>query len=68
MLLTQEPTFVMVVTQEPTTKIYKRKKEKKRRKIAATHAFQNHGMIYCYIPSSCKSQLQSQKVFKRINA
>ena len=51
MLLTQEPTFVtlMVVTQEPTM-----------RKIAATHAFQNHGMIYFDIPSSCKSQLQTQ--------
>ena len=48
MLLTQEPTFVtlMVVTQEPTM-----------RKIIATHAFQNHGMIYCYIPSSCEAQL-----------
>ena len=22
----------------------------------------NHGMIYCYIPSSCKAQLQSQKL------
>ena len=59
MLLTQEPTFFMVVTQEPATKIYK--KEKRKRKIVATHAFQNHGMIYCYIPSSCKAQLQSQK-------
>ena len=51
MLLTQEPTFVilMVVTKEPTI-----------RKIAATHAFQNHGMIYCYIPSSCESELQRQ--------
>ena len=35
MLLTQEPTFVMVITQEPTTKIY----IKKKKKIAATHAF-----------------------------
>ena len=36
MLLTQEPTFVIliVVTQEPTI-----------RKIVATHSFQNHGMI-----------------------
>ena len=60
MLLTQEPTFVMVVIQEPTTKIYK-KKRKKGKKIAATHAFQNHGMIYYYIPSSCKSLATSQK-------
>ena len=53
MLLTKEPTFVMVGTQEPTTKnIYKKEK-----KITTTHAFQNHGMIYCYIPSSCKAQL-----------
>ena len=52
MLLTQEPTCVilMAVTQEPTI-----------RKIVAPHAFQNHGMIYYYILSSCKSQLQSQK-------
>ena len=61
MLLTQEPTFVilMVVTQEPTTKIYISKKRK--RKIASTHAFQNHGMIYCYIPWSCKASATSQK-------
>ena len=59
--VTQEPTFVMVVTQEPTTKIYKKEKKKKE-KISATHAFQNHGMIYCYIPSSCKAELQSQKL------
>ena len=53
MLLPQEPTFVifMVVTQEPTI-----------RNIASTHAFQNHGMMYCYIPSSCEAQLQSQKL------
>ena len=68
MLLTQEPTFIMVDTQEPTTHthtqthththiyIYKREK-----KIAATHAFQNHEMIYYYIPSSCNAELQSQK-------
>ena len=60
MLLTQEPTFVMVVTQEPTTKIYK-KGEKKKKKFVATHAFQNHGMTYCYIPSSCKESTTSQK-------
>ena len=55
MLLTQEPTFVMVVTQELTTKIY----IKKGKKIATTHAFQNYGMIYYYIASSYKAQLQS---------
>ena len=47
----------MLLTQEPTTKIYIKKRK---RKIASTHAFQNYGMIYCYIPSSCKSQLQNQ--------
>ena len=60
MLLTQEPTFVtlMVVTQKTTM-----------RKIDATHAFQNHGMIYCYIPSSCKASATKLKSFKkRINA
>ena len=59
MSLTQEPTFVtlMVVTQEPTM-----------RKIASTHAFQNQGMIYCYIPSSCKAPVKKPKVLKRINA
>ena len=56
MLLTQEPTFVMVVTQEPTRKIYK-----KREKIVATHVFENHEMIYYYIPSSCKASATSQK-------
>ena len=39
MLLTQEPTFVMVVTQEPTTKIYNKKREKREEKFTATHAF-----------------------------
>ena len=34
MLLPQEPTFVMVVTQEPITNIYKVKE-----KVAATHEF-----------------------------
>ena len=59
MLLTQEPTFVMVVTQEPATKREKKRKKEKKRKIAATHAFQNHEMIYYYI-SLCKALLQSQ--------
>ena len=56
MLKTQEATFVilMAVTQEPT----------KKWKIAATYAFQNHWMIYCYIPSSCKASATSQKVLK----
>ena len=63
MLLTQEPTFVMVVTQEPTTKI-----DIKKKKITATHSFQNHGIIYYYIPSSCKASATKPKVFKRINA
>ena len=36
MLLTQEPTFVMVVTQELATKIYKKKRK---RKIAALMYF-----------------------------
>ena len=59
MLLPQEPTFViiMVVTQEPATNIYI---YKRKRKIAATHAFQNHEMIYYYI-SSCKASAISQK-------
>ena len=51
MLLTQEPAFVMVVTQEPATKISKEKK------IVATLAFQNHEMISYYIPSLCEAQL-----------
>ena len=61
MLLTQEPTFVMVVIQEPTIKNKKNKKKIKKKKMAAPHVFQNHGMIYCYIPSSCKSSATSQK-------
>ena len=59
MLLTQEPKFVifMVVTQE-----------KNHDKNCYHSCISNHGMIYCYIPSSCKAQLQSQNVLKRINA
>ena len=58
-MFTQETTFVMVVTQELATKIYEKKREKE--KIDATHEFQNHEMIYCYIPSSCKASATSQK-------
>ena len=39
MLLPQEPTFVMVVTQEPAIYIYKEEKKEKE-KIVATHVFQ----------------------------
>ena len=62
MLLAQKPTFVMVVTQEPTTiyiYIYI---------TTATHAFQNHGMIFYYIPSSCKASARKPNFLKRINA
>ena len=37
---------------------------KKKEKIATTHAFQNHEMIYCYIPSSCKALATSQNFLK----
>ena len=47
MLLTQEPTFVMVVTQEPTTNIYIYKRGKKKRKISCYLCISHHGMIYC---------------------
>ena len=38
MLLPQQPTFVTVITQELATNVSK--KEKRKRKIVATHAFQ----------------------------
>ena len=38
MLLTQEPTFVMVVTQEPTTKIKKKEKKKRKKKKNRCHS------------------------------
>ena len=37
MLLTQEPTFVMVVTQEPTTNIYKKEKKEKENLLPLMH-------------------------------
>ena len=59
MLLTQEPTFVMVVTQELATNISK--KEKNKKKNCGHSCISNPGIIYCYIPSPCKSELQIQK-------
>ena len=37
MLLPQEPTFVMVVTQEPATNIYKKREEKKEKLLPLMH-------------------------------
>ena len=63
MLLTQEPTFVMVVTQEPTTHIYKKKREKE--KLLPLMHFKIMEWFTVTYHHHVKLQLQSQKVLKR---
>ena len=53
MLLTQEPTFVILMVVNTRTN---------HKKKCCYSCISNHGMIYCYIPSSCKAELQSQKL------
>ena len=55
MLLTKEPTFVTLMVVNTRTN---------HKENCCYSCISNPGMIYCYIPSSCKSQLESQKFWR----